>query len=88
MARLARKGVRLRSEQCGAYLITASACRLPDLKWQPRLTITRIAIPATLSKSQAFPGLSPTFDSAKAATRYALELGRELAREGSSRLRV
>ena len=64
MARLARKGVRLRSEQCGAYLITASACRLPDLKWQPRLTITRIAIPATLSKSQAFPGLSPTFDSA------------------------
>lgn len=75
-------------EQCGPYVIAASACRLPGLKWQPRLTITRLATPQTLSKSQAFPGLSPAFDSSKAATRYALELGRQLARERSSRLTV
>jgi len=78
----------MRREQCGPYMIVASACRLPDLQWQPRLTITKLANPVTLSKSQAFPGLSPLFDSAKAATLYALELGRALARERSSRLRV
>lgn len=75
-------------EQCGAYMIMASACRLPGLKWQPRLTITRLASPATLSKSQAFPGLSPVFDTSKAATQYALDLGRQLTRERSSRLTV
>jgi hypothetical protein len=78
----------MRKEQYGTYMITASACRLSDLKWQPRLTITKLANPATLSKSQAFPGLSPLFDTSKAATQYALELGRQLARERSSRLRL
>lgn len=78
----------MRREQCGSYVIAASACRLPGLKWQPRLTITRLASPATLSKSQAFPGLSPLFDTSKAATQYALDLGRQLTRERSSRLIV
>jgi len=78
----------MRREKCGPYMISASACRLPDHKWQPRLTITKLANPETLSKSQAFPGLSPVFDTAKEATQYALALGRELAREQSSRLRV
>ena len=78
----------MRREQCGVYMITASACRLPDLKWQPRLTITRLASPLVLSKSQAFPGLSPLFESSKAATQYALDLGRELTLEHSPRLRV
>jgi len=78
----------MRREQCGTYMITASACRLPDLKWQPRLTITRLANPMVLSKSQEFPGLSPAFESSKAATQYALDLGRRLALERSSRLRV
>ncbi|MDX1374587.1 MAG: hypothetical protein R3357_03425 [Burkholderiales bacterium] len=82
------EGVRMRREQCGSYEIVASACRLPDLKWQPRLAITRLASPKTLSKSQAFPGLSPSFDNSKAATQFALELGRQLARERSSRLTV
>lgn len=75
-------------EQCGSYEIAASACRLPGLKWQPRLTITRLASPRTLSKSQSFPGLSPAFDTSRAATQYALELGRQLTRERSSRLTI
>ena len=78
----------MRREQCGAYIITASACRLPDLQWQPRLTITRLANPLVLSKSQAFPGLSPLFETSKAATQYALDLGRELTLARSSRIRV
>jgi hypothetical protein len=78
----------MRREQCGAYIITASACRLPDLTWQPRLTITRLANPVVLSKSQEFPGLSPLFETSKAATQYALNLGRQLTLERSSRLRV
>lgn len=78
----------MRREQCGAYMISASAYRLPDHKWQPRLTITRLANPTMLSKSQAFPGLSPLFETSKAATQYALDLGRELALARSSRLRV
>jgi len=76
----------MRREQSGSYMILASACRLPDLKWQPRLTITRLASPATLSKSQAFPGLSPLFETSKSATQFALDLGRQLTRERSSRL--
>jgi hypothetical protein len=78
----------MRREQCGAYVISASACRLPGLKWQPRLTVTRLANGGTLAKSQAFPGLSPLFESSKAATQYALDLGRQLAREQSPRLTV
>ncbi|MGH8672815.1 MAG: hypothetical protein ACREVG_00740 [Burkholderiales bacterium] len=78
----------MRDEECGSYRITASAFRLPGSKWQPRLTMTRLASPQVLPKSQAFPGLSPVFDTAKAATQYALELGRQFAREHSSRLTV
>ena len=50
--------------------------------------MTRLASPKVLPKSQAFPGLTPVFDTAKAATQYALELGRQFAREHSSRLTV
>lgn len=74
----------MRREECGSYLITASAARVPGLKWQPRLTMTRLAG----SRSQAFPGLSPLFDTSRAATQYALDLGRQLAKERSSRLTV
>jgi hypothetical protein len=52
------------------------------------LTVTRLANGGTLAKSQAFPGLSPLFESSKAATQYALDLGRQLAREQSPRLTV
>ena len=78
----------MRREQCGSYVITASACRLADRGWQPRLTITRLASAHVLPKSQAFPGLSPLFGSSKAATQYALDLGRRLALENSPRLTV
>jgi hypothetical protein len=78
----------MRREQCGSYVISASASRLPGLKWQPRLTVTRLADGRTLAKSQAFPGLSPLFDTSKAATQYALDLGKQLAREQSPRLTV
>lgn len=78
----------MRSEQCGAYLIQASACRLPGSKWQPRLTMSRLATPQSLPRSQTFPGLSPEFDTSKAATRFALELGRQMASERSSRLTI
>ena len=78
----------MRSEQCGQYLIHASACQLPCRQWQPRLTITRLATPESLPRSQAFPGLSPAFDTSKGATQYALDLGRQMANEHSSRLTV
>jgi hypothetical protein len=52
------------------------------------LTVTRLANGRTLAKSQAFPGLAPLFDTSKAATQYALDLGRQLAREQSPRLTV
>ena len=78
----------MRHEKCGLYLITASAFRLPGLKWQPRLTMTRLASAQALPRSQAFPGLSPLFDTSKAATLYALDLGRQFAKERSSRLTV
>lgn len=80
--------MRVHREQRGQYLIEASAFHLPGNKWQPRLTMTRLPQGAALSKSQAFPGLTPAFETAKGATRYAMDLGRRLADERSSRLRV
>ena len=78
----------VRREQRGQYMIEASACRLPGLKWQPRLTMIRLATGNALPRSQAFPGLSPAFETAKGATQYALDLGRQMAEQHSSRLTV
>lgn len=79
----------IRREERGEYLIEASAFHLPvGDKWQPRLTMTRLANGARHGKMQSFPGLKPEFDTAKAAMRYALALGREMAEQGSSRLTV
>ena len=50
--------------------------------------MTRLGSAQAFQKSQAFPGLSPLFDTSKAATQYALELGRRLALEQSPRLTV
>ena len=76
-------------EERGKYLIEASACHLPDQnRWQPRLTMTRLACANLLSKSQAFPGLQPLFETAKGATRYATDLGRNMADQGSPRLKI
>ena len=76
-------------EERGPYLIEAGAFHLPETgQWQPRLTMTRLGSGTGLSKSQAFPGLRPLFDTAKAATRFAAELGRSMADLGSARLTV
>ena len=76
-------------EERGIYLIEASAFRVTDgNKWQPRLTMTRLACENALSKSQSFPGLAPLFETAKGAVRFATDLGRSLANEGSPRLKV
>lgn len=76
-------------EECGQYLIEASAAQLPDRNnWQPRLTMTRLPSGKALSKAQSFPGLRPVFATAKGATRYAADLGRHLIDEASPRLRV
>ncbi len=64
----------MQREERGRYLIEASACRLTDgNKWQPRLTMTRMACANALSKSQSFPGLTPLFETAKGAVRYAID---------------
>ena len=76
-------------EERGQYLIEAGAFHLPGAsKWQPRLTMTRLRCTSGLTKSQSFPGLTPLFDTAKGATRFATDLGRSMADEGSSRLTV
>jgi hypothetical protein len=76
-------------EERGLYLIEAGAFHLPDGgKWQPRLTMTRVRCSTGLSKSQSFPGLTPLFDTAKGATRFATDLGRSMADQGSARLTV
>ena len=73
-------------EERGQYLIEAGACLLPsDKKWQPRLTMTRLPCDKKLSKSQAFPGLSPIFATAKGAVAFATDLGRRMVDEESSR---
>jgi hypothetical protein len=79
----------MRREQLGKYLIEASASRLPgNNKWQPRLTITRLAEGTAMQKCQAFPGLVPVFETAAGATQYALDLGRTMTAQGSKRLTV
>src|SRR5437899_12182633 len=76
-------------EERGEYLIEASAFHLGDgNKWQPRLTMTRLACANALSKSQSFPGLTPLFETAKGAVRYAADLGGTMEHEGSLRVRV
>ena len=76
-------------EEHGPYLIEAGAFHLPGgSKWQPRLTMTRMRCDTGLSKSQSFPGLTPLFDTAKAATLFATDLGRSMADQGSARLTV
>lgn len=76
-------------EERGQYLIEASAFHLPGgNQWQPRLIMTRLRCGSGLPKSQAFPGLTPLFDTAKGATRFASDLGRSMADLGSARLTV
>lgn len=76
-------------EEHGPYLIEAGAYLLPgENKWQPRLTMTRLPCEKKLSKSQAFPGLTPIFATAKGATRFATDLGRKMVDEESPRLTV
>ncbi|HEY8067868.1 MAG TPA: hypothetical protein VIF38_03170 [Burkholderiales bacterium] len=75
-------------EQRGQYLIEASAFHLPDNMWQPRLTMTRMPQGKELARTQGFPGLSPAFETAKAAIGFAADLGRSLADSRSSRLTV
>jgi len=76
-------------EERGLYLIEAGAFHLPGgSKWQPRLTMTRLRCATGLSKSQSFPGLTPLFDTAKGAMRFAADLGRSMADQGSARLTV
>jgi hypothetical protein len=76
-------------EERGQYLIEAGAFHLPGgSKWQPRLTMTRLRCSTGLTKSQSFPGLGPLFDTAKGATRFATDLGRSMADQGSPRLTI
>ena len=81
-------------ESRGLYLIEASAFHLPASgvtaagKWQPRLTLTRLACEKNLQRSQSFPGLNPVFETAKGATRYATDLGRSMVDEASPRLKI
>ena len=75
-------------EQCCGYLIDVTAVKLQENLWQPRLTMTRLLHDGTAGKSQSFPGLTPEFNTAKAATRFAAHLGRQLADEHSSRLKI
>lgn len=75
-------------EERGQYLIEASAFHLPGSQWQPRLTMTRLRSASELPRSQSFPGLSPLFETAKGAIRFATDLGRRMADEGSPRLKI
>ena len=74
--------------QSGAYLIEATAAHLQGNVWQPRLTMTRLASGGAPGRSQSFPGLTSEFNTAKGAARFAVNLGRELAEEHSSRLKI
>ena len=76
-------------ETRGQYLIEASAVQLEiGHKWQPRLTLTRQPCAAALAKSQSFPGLTPLFETATAAARYAADLGRSMVDDESPRLKI
>jgi hypothetical protein len=76
-------------ETRGEYMIEASAAHLElGNKWQPRLTMTRQSAARDLPKSQSFPGLTPLFETAKGAARYAADLGRSMVDHGSPRLKI
>jgi hypothetical protein len=76
-------------ESHSGYLIEATAASLPGGNlWQPRLTMTRMVEGGGHGKSQCFPGLTPEFDTAKGAARFAATLGHQLAEERSARLTV
>jgi hypothetical protein len=75
-------------ESHGGYLIEATAAGLPGKLWQPRLMMTRMVAGGAHGKSQCFPGLTPEFDTAKGAARFAASLGHQLAEEHSSRLTI
>lgn len=76
-------------ESRGQYLIEASAFHIPGGgKWQPRLTMTRLACEKSLPRSQSFPGLNPVFETAKGAMRFATDLGRSMVDESSPRLKI
>jgi len=68
-------------EERGRYLIERARFASPTEQVQPRLTMTRLACANALSKSQSFPGLTPLFETAKGAVRYATDLGRSMADE-------
>ena len=70
-------------EERGSYLIEAGALDLDSGgHWQPWLRLTQCegGVPA----SRIFDGLKPVFGTEQAALRYAAELGRSLADEGSN----
>jgi len=65
----------------GTFLIESGAVELHG-HWKPWLRLTRRV--AGVSASRTFDGLKPVFGTEQAALRYAVELGRSLADEGSS----
>jgi hypothetical protein len=70
-------------EERGSCLIEAGALDLDNGgHWKPWLRLTRRADEA--SASHTFNGLKPLFGTEQAALRYAAELGRSLADEGSA----
>jgi hypothetical protein len=70
-------------EERGACLIEAGALDLHNGDhWQPWIRLTRPA--GGVSISHTFDGLKPVFGTEQAALRYAAELGRSLADEGSA----
>jgi hypothetical protein len=70
-------------EERGSRLIEAGALDLQHGgHWQPWLRLTRHA--GGVSTSHTFDGLKPVFGTEEAALRYAAELGRSLADEGSA----
>jgi hypothetical protein len=71
-----------RREQRGSCLIEAGALDLENGNhWKPWLRLTRCV--DGVSASRDFDGLKPVFGTEQAALRYAAELGRSLADEGS-----
>ena len=70
-------------EQRGSCLIEAGALDLQNREhWQPWLRLTRGTVGDSVSRT--FDGLKPVFGTEEAALRYAAELGRGLADEGSA----
>ena len=70
-------------EKRGSCLIEAGALDLQNGEhWQPWVRLTRSADGDSVSRT--FDGLKPVFGTEEAALRYAAELGRSLADEGST----